>query len=176
MKLHLGCGNKHLEGFINIDVRDIEGVDLIEDITLLETFKEKTVDLIYASHVLEHIGRREYKKVIKRWYDIIKPGGTLRIAVPDFESVTEHYNSNKELDKLLGFLYGGQDYPQNYHYCTWDFQKLSDDLKEAGFKEVKRYDWRNTEHSHVDDFSQCYLPHMDKENGKLMSLNVEAIK
>jgi len=51
-----------------------------------------------------------------------------------------------------------------------------DDLETIGFKNVKRYDWHETEHSHIDDFSQCYLPHMDKENGKLMSLNVEATK
>jgi len=47
---------------------------------------------------------------------------------------------------------------------------------DVGFKEVVRYDWRKTEHFYVDDYSQAYLPHMDKTNGKLMSLNVEAIK
>jgi hypothetical protein len=53
---------------------------------------------------------------------------------------------------------------------------LEHDLKTIGFDKIYKYDWRNTEHSDIDDFSQCYLPHMDKENGKLMSLNVEAIK
>jgi hypothetical protein len=46
----------------------------------------------------------------------------------------------------------------------------------VGFKEVYLWDWRETEHSHIDDFSQAYLPHMDKENGVLMSLNIEAKK
>jgi hypothetical protein len=41
---------------------------------------------------------------------------------------------------------------------------------------VSKYDWRDTEHSELDDFSQSYLPHMDKDNGKLMSLNIEAVK
>jgi hypothetical protein len=77
---------------------------------------------------------------------------------------------------LRGFLYGGQTYAQNYHYCSWDFQSLSNDLIKIGFKEIKKYDWRYTEHSHIDDFSQSYLPHMDKTNGKLMSLNIEAVK
>ena len=40
----------------------------------------------------------------------------------------------------------------------------------------KENDWRDTEHSELDDFSQSYLPHMDKDNGKLMSLNIEAVK
>ena len=45
-----------------------------------------------------------------------------------------------------------------------------------GFKDVYKYDWRQTEHSYIDDYTQSYLPHMDKENGTLLSLNVEAIK
>ena len=49
-------------------------------------------------------------------------------------------------------------------------------LKDIGFKKVSRYDWRDTEHAYVDDFSQAYYPHMDKENGIQHSLNVEAIK
>jgi len=45
-----------------------------------------------------------------------------------------------------------------------------------GFCDVRVYDWKSTEHFYVDDYSQAYLPHMDKTNGKLMSLNVEATK
>ena len=50
------------------------------------------------------------------------------------------------------------------------------DFKNIGFKFVERWDWRKTEHSDVDDFSQCYLPHMDKDNGMMMSLNIKGIK
>lgn len=176
MKLHLGCATKALTGFINVDIRDMPGVDMIDDISRLKKFLDESADLIYVSHVLEHFGRREYKEVLKRWHAVLKDGGVLRIAVPDFEKIVEHYNENHDLELLRGFLYGGQTYAQNYHYCTWDFETLSRDLISVGFKEVRKYDWQNTEHSYMDDFSQSYLPHMDKENGKLMSLNIEAIK
>lgn len=176
IKLHLGCGNNPLKGFINVDIRDLPGVDFIDDVSKLTYFTNETADLIYTAHVLEHIGRREYLDVLKRWFDILKPNGVLRISVPDFEAVVEHYNEHKDLAILRGFLYGGQTYPENYHYCAWDFETIKKDLLSIGFKEVARYDWRKTEHSDVDDFSQAYLPHMDKENGKLMSLNIEAIK
>jgi hypothetical protein len=46
----------------------------------------------------------------------------------------------------------------------------------VGFKNVHRYDWRQTIHKDYDDFSQAYIPHMDKEHGILISLNVEAEK
>ena len=178
MKLHLGSASKAIKGFVNVDIRELEGVDVIDNIITLEKFSENEADLIYSSHVLEHTGRREYMTVLKRWYDVLKPGGTLRIAVPDLEAVFDHYKEHGDLEVLRGFLYGGQTYDQNYHYCGWDFKRLAQDLEEVGFKvgTIKRYDWRDTEHSHIDDFSQCYLPHMQKETGKLMSLNVEAVK
>lgn len=176
IKLHLGCAEKHIDGFINIDVRDLPGVDIIDNIITLNKFENESADLIYSSHVLEHTGRREYMSVLKRWFDVLKPGGILRIAVPDLESVFEHYHEHGDLEVLRGFLYGGQTYAENYHYCGWDYNTLEKDLKKIGFTIVKPYDWRTTEHSHIDDFSQCYLPHMDKESGKLMSLNIEAIK
>lgn len=176
MKLHLGCGTKRIEGFINIDIRSMDSVDVVEDIKELKSFKDNTVSLIYASHVLEHFGRKEYKLILTRWYDLLKDAGTLRLCVPDLEQVFNHYAKFKDIEILRGFLYGGQTYDQNYHYCGWDFASLSKDLKEIGFKSVQRYNWRDTEHSSIDDFSQSYLPHMEKNTGMLMSLNLEAIK
>ncbi|MFC1945689.1 hypothetical protein ACFLW1_00650 [Chloroflexota bacterium] len=49
-------------------------------------------------------------------------------------------------------------------------------LDGAGFYNVHREDWRETEHRDHDDFSRAYLPHIDKENGTLVSLNIEAEK
>jgi len=176
MKLHLGCGSKHIDGFINIDIRDLPEVDEVDDVKTLSKFNKESVSLIYSSHILEHITRIEYTNVLSRWYDILKAGGILRICVPDIEKVFEHYSKHRDLRLLRGFLWGGQTHGFNYHYCGWDFNTLKEDLKSVGFKDIQLYDWRKTEHSHIDDFSQCYLPHMDKENGMLMSLNVEAKK
>jgi len=176
VKLHLGCGEKIIPGFVNVDVRPLPGVDIVDDISNLNQFESNSVDLIYASHVLEHFGRLVYIDVLKGWFEVLKTGGILRIAVPDFGAVVEHYNDNGDLKVLRGFLYGGQTYDQNFHYCAWDEKTLVNDLLSLGFRSARRYDWRKTEHSEIDDFSQCYLPHMDKQNGKLMSLNIEAIK
>ena len=176
MKLHLGCGNKVLEGFINIDIRPNEGVDIIDDIGILHNIEKASAELIYCCHVLEHFNRFEYKEVLRRWYEVLKEGGVLRLSVPDLEKVFEQYKNGTSLKKLLGFLYGGQTYPQNYHYIGFDFISLKEDLEAIGFKNVKLWDWKQTNHSHVDDFSQAFIPHMEKENGMLMSLNIEAEK
>lgn len=176
MKLHLGCGNKRIKGYCNVDCRETDSVDIVDDITILQKFESNSAAVIYASHVLEHVTRHDYKDVLKRWHEVLTEGGRLRIAVPDFQQIAEHYVKTGDLRSISGILYGGQDYPENNHFWCWDFNELEKDLKEAGFRNIQRYDWRNTEHSHVDDFSQAYLPHMDKENGRLMSLNVEATK
>jgi hypothetical protein len=63
-----------------------------------------------------------------------------------------------------------------YHKTVYDFKSLRSLLFDAGFRNVRSWDWRKADHGHVDDHSQRYLPHMDKCNGKLISLNMEAIK
>jgi len=176
IKLHLDCGDKHIDGYINIDIRPMEAVDKVDNIKYLRSFEKDSVDVIYSASVLEHFTRWEYKNALRRWYEILKHGGALRLGVPDFESIVKYYLKNNNIDDIIGLLYGGQDYDQNFHHMCWDFKSLKRDLEELGFRNVKRYDWRNTEHSNIDDFSQCYLPHMDKENGMLMHLNVEATK
>ena len=175
-KLHLGCGTKHINNYTNIDIRYQPGVDEVNNVKYLRNYRENTVDTIYACHVLEHFGRWEYKVALRRWFELLKPGGVLRISVPDFEKIVSVYTSTGSLSNIMGFLYGGQDYAENCHYSCWDFNSLAADLKECGFVSVDRYDWQTVEHSQVDDYSQAYIPHMDKENGLHMCLNVEAVK
>ena len=106
LKLHLGCGHKIIPGYINIDARVLPGVDEVDDISTLSTYSEQSVDLIYACHVLEHTGRYAYLEVLQRWFTLLKPGGVLRLSVPDFEAVCQHYLQHKNLKVIMGLLYG----------------------------------------------------------------------
>ena len=115
-------------------------------------------------------------RVLSEWKRVLRVGGTLRIAVPDFNAICETYLKYRDLEMVRGLVYGGQDHIYNIHYNAFDFESLRNELKELGFEGVNRYDWRQTEHANVDDFSQAYLPHMDKQNGRLVSLNVECTK
>jgi len=176
IKLHLGCGKKCIPGFCHIDVRKFPHVDYVTSVDKLDMFKNDSVDLIYACHLLEHFKRNKTDKVLKEWYRVLKKGGILRLAVPDFEKLVKVYQKTKDLKLILGPLVGRQDYPENTHYIVFDYSFLSETLKKVGFKKVYRYDWRETIHKDYDDLSQAYIPHMDKERGILISLNVEAKK
>jgi len=175
MKLHLGSGTKRIEGFVNIDIRYLPGVDEVNNVKFLRNYKDNSIDLIYACHVLEHFGRWETEDVLRRWCELLKPGGILRLAVPNFSAICDYYNKTEDLPKLMGLLYGGQDYPENYHFAAFDFKSTSDMLIKLGFSKVSLYDWENTEHASIDDYSKAYIPHMSTD-GTLMSLNIEAIK
>jgi predicted SAM-dependent methyltransferase len=176
MKLHLGCGNKFIKGYVHIDAIDFPHVDHVSAIDSLSFIEESSVELIYACHVLEHFKRRDVSKVLKEWNRVLIPGGILRLAVPNFEKICEVYTETKNLDLVIGPLFGGQNYLYNIHYNIFDLKSLQEQLFKSGFNDVRKYDWRETDHSDVDDYSQAYIPHMDKDNGTLISLNVECKK
>ncbi len=176
MKLHVGCGDKHLPGFTNVDIRFLPNVDVVDNAMFLRKFKDIEVTAIYACHVLEHFTRWEAKGVLNRWYMLLQPGGVLRIAVPDFNAVAEAYVEGvAELQDLLGLLYGGQDYAENFHHHCWDFEMLERCLYNVGFRDIGHYNWQEFLPPEFDDYSKCYLPHMDT-SGRLMSLNITARK
>jgi predicted SAM-dependent methyltransferase len=176
MKLHLGCGKRNIPGFIHIDAIDFPHIDHVATIDNLSFLKDNSVELIYNCHVLEHFKRRDVESVLIEWKRVLKPGGILRISVPDFSKLCKVYEKNGDIDMVIGALFGRQDYLYNIHYNVYDYKSLSNVLEKVGFQNTRHYDWRETEHSHIDDYSQAYIPHMDKQNGTLISLNVECQK
>ena len=178
VKLHLGCGKRHFPGFIHIDRDPWEHLDYQRDIKDLSNFEDNSVDLIYLCHCFNSFDDDDARAALKEWHRILKKGGILRIAVPDFEAISMAYLSFKDL-KLVKILVTGYykgKLGTDYHRSVYDEATLKKLLEECGFKNVHRWDWRKTFHAEYDDYSQAYLPHMDKENGMLVSLNLEAEK
>ena len=181
--LHLGCGKRNIPGFINIDLAKFPHIHYRRPIDDLSIFKDNSVDLIYSSHAFEYFDRLQAEKVLAEWRRVLKVGGVLRLAVPDFEAIVNvylKYKKNLEHQGILGPLYGRWEIPGTkkviYHKTAYDFKSLKKLLEKCGFKNVHRYDWRKTLHKDYDDHSQGYIPHMDKAKGMLISLNVEAKK
>ena len=179
IKVNMGCGWRDFgRDWIHIDSGDYNHLDY-QSIVDLKQFEDNSIDLIYASHVVEYFDRQEIPSVLNEWKRVLKQGGTLRLAVPNFEKIAKLYsNGDYPLDNFVGLLYGRMMMGEKriYHKTVYDFVSLQAVLESNGFRDVKFYDWRDTSHSHFDDHSQAYLPHMDKENGVLMSLNIECVK
>jgi len=179
LKLHLGCGKRFIPGFVHVDISPDSHVDHVCDIRQLTFAADNSVELIYASHILEHFGRYEYLAVLKEWHRVLKPGGLLRLSVPDFAVCAALYYEQglqDGLTGLIGLISGGQRDLFDFHKMIFDETLLTSALHQTGFGDVRRWQWQTTEHAAIDDFSQAYLPHMDKENGRHVSLNIEGIK
>ena len=171
-KLHLGCGKAYLPGFLNVDLFSNIKADAYHDVTNLP-YPQKEFDEIYCCHLLEHVHRHAVLATLNHWFSLLKPGGLLRLAVPNFEAVAEHYMEFKNLDVLMGLIYAAQDNYLNRHTVTFDRKTLSRYLDQAGFVDIGTWDWRQTEQKDHDDFARAMLPHLDFERGKLMSLNMK---
>lgn len=179
MKLHLGCGKRDfgLE-WVHVDLGNYPHVTSSDIVSL--PFEDDICDVIYSSHVIQYFDREAIVFILKEWLRVLKSGGIIRLAVPDFEAMIRLYHlETMPVETFLGPLYGKMQPPgceAIYHKTTYDFCSLKSLLEAVGFESVQRYDWRRTEHGHIDDHSQAYIPHMDKINGTLISLNVEGTK
>ena len=181
VKLHLGCGERYLPGYIHIDINKFDHVDFISSVDDLNMYENETVDEIYASHLLEYFDKYESQDVLAEWKRVLKKNGKLRLAVPNFSKLVDVYKSTNEISNVIGPIIGRWEINQSekiYHKQIFDFESLKFQLEEAGFKEIKYWDWKEfiLNYPNYDDHSQAYFPHMDKEKGVHVSLNLICIK
>jgi predicted SAM-dependent methyltransferase len=168
VKLHLGCGRRRLDGFVNIDSRASVKPDRVMDVTDLEGIEDDSASLIYACHVLEHIPRPDVQITLREWRRVLKAGGTLRVAVPDFDAVVSLRCVGVSMWRLVGLLCGRQDYPENTHYMVYNYEYLAWVLGEAGFYDIRTWQPDIVLPLDYDDYSRA------KIEGQCVSLNVEA--
>jgi len=183
IKLHLGCGKRDFgKEWIHVDGTKFPHV-VFDNITKLDHFKNDFFHLMYASHVIEYFDREEVIPVLEEWVRVLRPGGILRLAVPDFRAMAAlyimgHQGKKFELDSFIGPLYGKMDMngQKIYHKTVWDYDTLKPILESVGLTTIRSWRWQDVDHGKIDDHSQAYLPHMDKEKGTLISLNMEGVK
>lgn len=175
VNLHLGCGSIDSPDFINVDGRYGSHIHYIRSIKDLSPFKDNSVDLIYASHCLEHFSHHQVSTVLNEWFRVLKQDGILRLAVPDFDCLVNIYQkSDRDIQAIQGMLMGGQDYKYNFHMAIFNYASLKTHLKDVGFKRVKKWQPENTKLTNFDDCSKTKVV-FDKKV-YFVSLNVEAIK
>lgn len=137
--LNLGCGRFPLPGFINIDQFEDVKPDLVADVTKLP-YEPGTVDEIYCGHMLEHLDWKEGQDALEHWLEILKPGGTISICVPDFDVLAKKHAENpsaaamRQMNDLYVYSYQ-QESPHKYMY---NGALLKSVMINAGFVEVER--------------------------------------
>lgn len=171
----MGCGKAYLPGYLNVDLFSNIKADAYHDVTNLP-YEKDYFDEIYVCHLLEHVHRHAVIATLNHWKSLLKPGGLLRLAVPNFEAISAHYQTHRNVKVLQGLLYAAQDNYLNRHTVAFDQYYLRELLETCGFEQIELWDWRLTIQRDHDDFSRAYLPPFDSEKGRLMSLNMQAVK
>lgn len=156
LKLHLGCGDKYLEGYVNVDYPPSEHTvispkaDLYQDIRTLE-YDDNSVDEIRSHHLLEHFSRAEALKLLLQWRRWLKPDGLLVVETPDFEASIKAYLrafTRKRRMEIGRHIFGTQEAHWAYHYDFWDRRKFRFVLKKLGFKDIRVRRFRNSAAKH----------------------------
>jgi hypothetical protein len=136
-RLNLGCGHILLDGYVNIDARNLPGIDVVTDVTTLP-FKEGTVQEIFSAHVLEHFPQQELaRKLLPYWRRLLAAGGMFRAVVPDAEKmISELTQGRYPFSEFREVFFGGQEYGGDFHFNLFTPTSLGALLTDAGFEDV----------------------------------------
>ena len=170
VKINMMCGKRDF-GIDWFHVDDVTAPHIGGYDIYLKTWDDNSVDLLYCSHGIAYLNRDQIIPLLQDWFRVLKPGGVLRLATPDWDVL-------RTFDiPVIGPLYGKMNKLPIYHKMVYSLHTLSELLYNTGFKNVWLYDHAKTEHPNTgnrndkyDDCSAAYIA------GQLISLNVECNK
>ncbi len=148
IKLNLGSGDKPLAGYENLDIKNgLYGNAYPLRDTYCSGCRDELIHLnltgadeIRASHILEHFPHSQTQEILKHWVTKLKPGGILKIAVPDFQRIARHYLDAMRVGMPAfteAYLMGGQSDEYDYHKALFDEPGLRQMLEAAGLVDVQ---------------------------------------
>ncbi len=140
IKLNLGCGYDLREGYVNVDLEEFHGPDLVADVMRLEGIDDHAAQEVLAIDVLEHLNRDSTEAALAEWARVTMPGGVLRIRVPDMRGLSRMILSSTDTlegaETMAGLLYGTQAYTGDFHQAGFTDLLLASKLSQAGFTDI----------------------------------------
>lgn len=188
IKLNLGCRNRPLPTYINIDIDASNPyADLIDNAFELNNIQDNSCDLIEAIHMAEHLSYAEFVKALRIWYRKLRNYGTLRLSVPDLNKICGLFHFTNNHDLVKSAFSGSQHDEWDFHKATFTKDSLIKYLSDAGFNGIKEWEYSNTwPHSYIDSYAAAVWPPMMKKytlmsgevdlGGIQLSLNLECVK
>ncbi len=118
--LNLGCGHRYHPDWVNVDFRSTGPGVLAIDLGGRLPFDDCAFDAVYHSHLLEHLPKRKAPFFMQECFRVLKPGGILRVVVPDLEKISHLY-----LHYLEGAVRGDEEAQKRYE---WILLELFDQM------------------------------------------------
>jgi predicted SAM-dependent methyltransferase len=136
--LNLGCGHLPIDGYLNVDGRELPGVDIVAEVGDLP-FDPGTVSQIHSAHLLEHFPIEELsRRLLPYWFELLRPGGRFTAVVPDAETMLLEYSAGRlTFDELRLVTFGEQEYAGDFHFNMFSHSSLRNLLSEVGFVNVE---------------------------------------
>jgi SAM-dependent methyltransferase len=151
LQLNLGCGDKILPNYINVDVveaREDAVPDVVCDLHQLTPFADNAVDEILSVHVVEHFWRWDVLDVLKEWVRVLKPGGKMILECPNLESACRHFledpavraREDKRGQRSMWVFYGDPVWKDPLMIHRWGYtpDSLAVLMRDAGLVNVQQ--------------------------------------
>ena len=151
MKLNLGCGDKILPGYVNVDVapsRAGRPPDVLCDLRSLGPFEDASADEVLAVHVVEHFWRWEVVGVLREWARVLKPGASMILECPNLQSACEEFLRDPEASsgpgpegqRTMWVFYGDPRWQDPLMVHRWGYtpRSLAAVMGEAGLVEIRQ--------------------------------------
>lgn len=151
LRLNLGCGNKILPGYVNVDVAPARAgmrPDVICDLRDLSEFDDDSVDEVLSVHVVEHFWRWEVEDLLREWVRVLKPGGRMVTECPNLKAACETFLENpehlagpgQEGETTMWVFYGDPAWKDPLMCHRWGYTpaSLSELMNRAGLVEVRQ--------------------------------------
>ncbi|MCB0972126.1 MAG: methyltransferase domain-containing protein [Acidimicrobiales bacterium] len=141
LRLNLGCGFDHREGYVDVDFAPKHEPDLLADVRHLPMIDTGSCEEVFASDVLEHLPRADVVPALREWGRVLREGGTLVARVPDLVAMATllGHPDNQGLDRqdeLVRCVYGSQGYEGDFHLSGFTEPLLRHYVAAAGFVEA----------------------------------------
>lgn len=138
LRVHVGCGAKPLPGWLNVDIAQYPGVDLVLDVR--EGLHLDSARYIFAEHFLEHLTLEEGLSFLRDCRRILSDEGVLRLSTPNLDWVwLTHYKKPDQMDdreRLLGCLEMNRAFHGWGHQFLYNLHTLTLVLRAAGFAQI----------------------------------------
>jgi hypothetical protein len=138
LRLNLGCGHIALPDHVNVDMRDLPGVDVIAEVDDLP-FEPNSVDEIFSAHLLEHFPQEAMRqRLLPYWFGLLRPGGLFRAVTPDAAAMLAGAGGGTYgFEDFREVVFGAQDYVGDYHFNLFTPDSLGRLLEGAGFRDIQ---------------------------------------
>ena len=142
LRLHLGAGTHRLPGWVNVDVLGM-APDLHWDLRRRLPFPDGAAEAVFLEHVLEHFTLADGLDLLEECRRVLRPGGIVRVGVPDFGRYLVSYAGDGEFVERLRpgrptrLIAVGEVALGHGHRSVWDGETLELALTEAGFTDVR---------------------------------------